>query len=71
MPKINPKKLLNSKWTAVEPINKQKHWMITAVEYAEDQTVIECTIQAIINKQEINIMWRNLNDTQLWQQGWK
>jgi hypothetical protein len=27
MNNINPKKLLNSKWTAVTPVNKEKHFM--------------------------------------------
>ena len=26
---LNPKKLLNSKWTAVKPRNKEKHFLVT------------------------------------------
>jgi hypothetical protein len=29
--KINPKKLLNSKWTAVEPKKGERHFMVTEV----------------------------------------
>ncbi|NLZ79547.1 MAG: TIGR02450 family Trp-rich protein, partial [Gammaproteobacteria bacterium] len=29
MHRINPKKLLHSKWTAVSPVNKEKHFMVT------------------------------------------
>jgi tryptophan-rich hypothetical protein len=68
---ITPKKLLNSKWTAVKSIDKQKHWVIIHVEYDDDQSVIECLIQAIINKQETSINWRELNNPEMWTQGWK
>jgi hypothetical protein len=26
---VNPKKLVNSKWAAATPINKEKHFMVT------------------------------------------
>ena len=29
---LNPKKLLNSKWTSVNPVNKEKHFLVTEVE---------------------------------------
>ncbi len=28
MNKINPQKLLNSKWTAVKPVKKEKHFLV-------------------------------------------
>jgi hypothetical protein len=28
---LSPKKLLHSKWTAVEPRNKEKHFLVTKV----------------------------------------
>ncbi len=68
--KINPKKLQNSKWTAINSIHKQKHWVIINVQYDEEQRVVECVIQAIINKKETNINWRDLNDATMWTQGW-
>ena len=41
---INPKKLLHSKWTAVNPQNKEKHFIVAEVEIDEDQTVMSCVI---------------------------
>jgi len=69
--KLNPKKLLNSKWTAVNSIHKQKHFLIVDVEYDEDQLVIDCQIQAIMTKVTSAIDWRELKDTNIWLQGWK
>ncbi|WP_197469207.1 TIGR02450 family Trp-rich protein, partial [Oleiphilus sp. HI0125] len=39
MNKIDPKKLLNSKWTAVRPLNKEKHFMVAEVEFDEEGEV--------------------------------
>lgn len=69
--KLSPKKLLNSKWTALAPINKQKHFIVVEVEYDEDSNVIDCQIQAIMNKENTHIDWRDLQDSSLWLQGWK
>ncbi|NVK10774.1 MAG: TIGR02450 family Trp-rich protein [Gammaproteobacteria bacterium] len=71
MTRIHPKKLLNSKWTAVKPKNKEKHFMITAVEFDEEGSVVECIIEAVLSKNEYNIEWRELNHADCWKQGWK
>ncbi|MBH0058238.1 TIGR02450 family Trp-rich protein [Pseudoalteromonas sp. SWXJZ94C] len=71
MNKLNPKKLLNSKWTAVPAINKEKHFIIVSVDYDEDDNVIECITEAIISKSQYPISWRDLKDAKNWLQGWK
>tara|TARA_R110002167_G_scaffold97237_2_gene256858 strand:- start:1932 stop:2147 length:216 start_codon:yes stop_codon:yes gene_type:complete len=68
---ISPKKLQNSKWTAVVPLNKEKHFIITEVEYDEDGVVISCLLEAIISKRSTHIHWPSLKDTEQWLQGWK
>jgi len=70
MNRINPKKLLNSKWTAVKPLNKEKHFIITEVEF-DEETVISCTIQAILTKRSALINWNDLQDENHWLSGWK
>ena len=67
---ISPKKLLNSKWTAVNPQNKEKHFVITDVEFDEDSNVIRCVNQAIISKREVEIDWKSLKDSNVWKLGW-
>jgi tryptophan-rich hypothetical protein len=69
--KMSPKKLLNSKWTATTPINKEKHFMVITAEVDEDQAISECVLQALMSKREVSIQWRDLKDTQQWLQGWK
>lgn len=71
MNKINPKKLLNSKWTAVKPTNKEKHFLVTEIEFDEEGLVISCSIEAVMSKRVISINWHDLKDEDLWLQGWK
>lgn len=71
MNRINPKTLLHSKWTKVNVKNKEKHFMVTMVEFDEEQNVINCVIEAIINKNEYTINWRDLKAKENWIMGWK
>ena len=70
MNRINPKKLLRSKWTVVSPLKKEKHFMVTEVEFYEGE-VVRCMIEAVMTKREENINWRELTDNQNWLPGWK
>jgi tryptophan-rich hypothetical protein len=71
MNRINPKKLVLSKWTAVKPVRKEKHFMVTEVDYDEAGTVMSCTIEAVLSKRPMVIQWRDLQDSERWLQGWK
>ena len=59
MNQINPKKLLNSKWTAVNPKNKEKHFTVTTVEF-DEELVTSCSIEAVMSKREAFIQWQEL-----------
>jgi tryptophan-rich hypothetical protein len=69
--KISTKKLLNSKWTQVVPLNKEKHFIITEVEYDDEGAVMSCVIEAIMSKRSTYIDWPDLKNTDHWLQGWK
>ena len=71
MTKVNPKKLLNSKWTAVSPIKKEKHFVVSEVEFDEDGSVIVCKIESVLSKNEYEIDWTELKTIEKWLQGWK
>ncbi len=71
MNSINPKKLLSSKWTAVAPMDKEKHFIISDVEFDENNEVMSCTIEAIITKRSQEIDWHDLKDDTCWAYGWK
>ena len=71
MHQINPKKLLHSKWTAVSPVNKEKHFMVTELKFDEEDNVIHCVLEAVLTNREMPIDWQELKDTANWRQGWK
>lgn len=71
--RLNPKKLLMSKWTAVKPVAKQKHFLVSKIIVPEtpDQPIEFVEIEAIYTKKTKQIAWRELTDTDAWLQGWK
>ena len=71
--KINPKKLLLSKWTAVHPIAKQKHFLVSKVILPEapDEKIEFVEIEAVYSKKTRQIPWRDLLNSEEWLQGWK
>lgn len=71
MNQINPRKLLNSKWTAVNVLNKEKHFIVSDLKLDEFQDVESCILEAIISKREAAIDWRELTNSDDWIQGWK
>lgn len=71
MNRINPKKLLNSKWTAIKPMKKEKHFIVSEVEFDEEGLVVSCSIEAVMSKQLIKISWHDLEDNSRWLHGWK
>lgn len=71
MNRINPAKLHNSKLTAITPVNREKHFLISEVEYEDDGSVLSCKLEAILSKNEYLIDWLELKDEEKWLQGWK
>ena len=67
---LNPKKLLNSKWTAVRPVNREKHFLVTEVEFDEQGRVIHCLIEAVLTHRARTIDWQSLGDSAQWLNGW-
>jgi tryptophan-rich hypothetical protein len=69
--KISPKALFNSKWTKVNVVNKEKHFVIIDVKFNEDQEVVDCVIEAVMTKNAYLINWRHLKNKDVWLIGWK
>lgn len=71
MNKVNPKVLLHSKWTKIAVSNKEKHFIIVKVAFDENQSVIDCIIEAVINNKQYHINWRELKQPEKWRIGWQ
>jgi tryptophan-rich hypothetical protein len=69
---LNPKKLLLSKWTAVKPSHKRKHFLVSKVILPElPEGVIELVeIEAVFDKKLQVIPRRDLKNSAIWLQGW-
>lgn len=72
MNRLSASKLLLSKWTALKPIDKQKHFLVSElVKDHLDQQIVGCVLEAVINNHKVQIDWHELKDSALWIQGWK
>ena len=70
---LSPKKLLLTKWTAVKPIAKQKHFLVSKVILPEQpsEKIEFVEIEAVYSKKTTLIAWRDLTNSELWLQGWQ
>ncbi|WP_395604755.1 TIGR02450 family Trp-rich protein [Pseudomonas sp. B21128] len=71
MNRLNPRKLLLSKWTAAHPQNREKHFLVTELICDEEGTVLEVELQAVLTKRAERLDWQILKNNSEWQQGWK
>lgn len=72
MNRFQPKKLLLSKWTAVKPVKKQKHFIVVNCLLDEEtQKVLSCTLEAVMTKHHLELTPNSLKDSTTWLQGWQ
>ena len=71
MNRINPRKLLLSKWTAAHPQNREKHFLVTELIRDEEGRVLEVELQAVLTQRSERLDWQVLKDSKLWLLGWK
>ena len=73
MNRLSPKNLLLTKWTAVKPIAKQKHFLVSKVILPEppSENIEFFEIEAVYSKKTTLIAWRDLTNSELWLQGWQ
>jgi tryptophan-rich hypothetical protein len=59
-----------SKWTAVNPLDKQKHFLVTHVSENDHNIIVACTLEAVLTCKEYECDWRELKDRTRWLAGW-
>ena len=69
---INPQKLLLSKWTGLEPRDKEKHFLVTKViDPEQPKHLIEFVeVEAVLTRRSFTMRWEELTDPTKWVQGW-
>lgn len=73
MRRLDPKKLLLSKWTAVTPVRKEKHFIVSGVIKQDDDKlpVEQFVLEAVHSGNSQIIHWRDLLNEEQWIQGWR
>jgi len=61
-----------TQWTAVTPVAKQRHFLVSRVIEPELPTdpIEMVEIEAVFSKAVREIAWRDLQDEEVWRQGW-
>ena len=69
---LSPKKLLLTKWTAVAPTRREKHFVVVRVIEPEPPAVRieQVELEAVHSRRVMLIYWRELTDASQWRQGW-
>jgi tryptophan-rich hypothetical protein len=69
---LQPNKLLLSKWTAVKPIAKEKHFLVSKVVAPELEggKVEWIDLEAVHSKASRRMGWKELQDDTQWRRGW-
>ena len=70
MNRINPRKLLLSKWTAAHPQTREQHFLVTELICDEEGTVLEVELQAVLTKRVERLDWHALQNNAQWKIGW-
>ena len=71
-PRLNPEKLQLSKWTAVNPRDREKHFLVTRVIHSKSPAtpIQQVVLEAVLTHRRITLDWTELADKQKWLQGW-
>ncbi len=69
---VNFKKLPGSKWTAVRPIDREKHFLV--LDWVRDEAgdaTDRIVIEAILTNRVCELHWRELENRDRWRVGWR
>ncbi|MBX3723125.1 MAG: TIGR02450 family Trp-rich protein [Turneriella sp.] len=61
-------KILGSKWTAVEPQNGEKHFLVTRI---ADQKSRELKLECVVTKRTLFISYEELSQSGRYLSGWR
>nr|WP_315222522.1 TIGR02450 family Trp-rich protein [uncultured Duganella sp.] len=70
--RLNPQKLRLSKWTAIAPVNKERHFMVVELVDPVQQggALVDIVLEAVHSRRRQTMPWRELADGAKWRQGW-
>jgi len=71
MNRFNPNKLLNSKWTANQPKNKEMHFIVTGLIRNDEDEITGVDLEAVMTKNSYPLTLHDLKNPENWLMGWK
>lgn len=71
MNRINPQKLVLSKWTATSPQEREKHFIVVGCQRDEEDNPVAVEIQAVLTRRSEILPWQRLQDSTQWLMGWR
>ncbi|ROL79948.1 hypothetical protein BLX41_10100 [Pseudomonas protegens] len=71
MNRLNPRKLLLSRWTAAHPQHHEKHFLVTELFCDEEGTVLDIELQAVLTRRSRRLNWQTLLNDRDWRMGWR
>lgn len=71
MNRLNPRKLLLSKWTAAHPQHREKHFLVSELFCDEEGTVLDIELQAVLTRRSQRLSWQTLLNDSDWRMGWQ
>ena len=71
--RLNPRKLLLTKWTAAIPRDREKHFIVVELvaPEAEGAAPEQLVLEAVHSKRRQTLAWRDLTEEANWLQGWR
>jgi tryptophan-rich hypothetical protein len=67
----SPKNMVGSKWTALRPVNKEKHFVVSGQHKSSDETDSEFQIRSILTERIQAVKLSVLQDVTIWKRGWE
>ena len=69
---VQPKKLLLSKWTELNHVGKEKHFLVCKLHLPDDADgkLEWVDIEAVYSKLARRIAWRDFKNASKWTRGW-
>lgn len=69
--RLDPRKLLLSKWTAAQPRDRERHFLVIQLIRDERDDLLAVELQAVVSGRSQRLDWHELKDAQRWLQGWR
>jgi tryptophan-rich hypothetical protein len=68
---LDPDKLLHSKWTAVNPVDREKHFIVTGLRGKTRRGARRCVLEAVRTRRSQEVAAEELRDESRWRAGWR